>query len=239
MEELHGGSGRSGAPLPERVRALIYDFDDTIVESERINDRLFSDFLRTSCGIDLTPREQDLLYGFSWSGVFTWLQANRGLRETKDELWARFLEVKTAYLRVHRLRVASGLDRMLALGVPQAIVSGSTRAELAMMMENIAMPADAVRFILCDEDGGAGKPDPQGFLLALERLGTPATQTLVFEDSPAGIEAAHRAGMPVAFMAELASRDNAELADVRFGSFIDAWKWVRERIGEKDGASAP
>ena len=48
MVELDGGRGRSGVSLPERVVALIYDFDDTIVESERINYRLFSDFLRAS-----------------------------------------------------------------------------------------------------------------------------------------------------------------------------------------------
>jgi beta-phosphoglucomutase-like phosphatase (HAD superfamily) len=233
MENSEGGAFSGAAPSAAIIRALIYDFDDTIVESERINDALFSDYLRREHSVDLSPREQDFLYGFSWSGVFAWLKENRGLRTPKDEVWNRYLEVKREFLRGRTLRKASGFERMLALPVPQAIVSGSTREEIRMMLENIRMPADAVDFILCDEDGGAGKPDPEGFLRALDRFGVKANEALVFEDSPAGIEAAKRAGIPVAFVAELASRDNAALADMRFASFTAAWEWVRERIAPR------
>jgi beta-phosphoglucomutase-like phosphatase (HAD superfamily) len=224
---------RSSGPSAAAIRALIYDFDDTIVESERINDALFSDYLRREHSIDLSPSEQDSLYGFSWSRVFAWLKENRGLRTPKDAVWNRYLDVKREFLRGTTLRTASGFDRMLALPVPQAIVSGSTRDELRMMLDNIHMPVDAVDFILCDEDGGAGKPDPDGFLRALERFGVKPNEAMVFEDSPAGIEAAKRAGIPVAFVAELASRDNAAQADMRFPSFAEAWGWVRERLASR------
>ena len=140
--------------------------------------------------------------------------------------------MKREYLRGTKLRVATGLDRMLALPVPQAIVSGSTREEVMMMMDNIRLPADSVDFILCDEDVGRGKPDPEGFLRAVARLGVPAPETLVFEDSPAGIEAARRGGCAVAFVAELASRQNASLADMRFDSLLEAWQWVSARVKE-------
>jgi beta-phosphoglucomutase-like phosphatase (HAD superfamily) len=220
------------ARAPSRIRALIYDFDDTIVESERINDRLFSEFMRREHNIDLSQEELDYLYGFSWSGIFEWLGEHRGLRPSREEVWGRFLEIKREFLRGTTLRVATGLDQMLALPVPQAIVSGSTREEIRMMMDNIHMSADSVDFILCEEDGGAGKPDPEGFLRAIASIGVPAAEALVFEDSPAGIEAARRAGIAVAFIAELASRNNAALADLRFESFLDAWQWVNARIGE-------
>jgi beta-phosphoglucomutase-like phosphatase (HAD superfamily) len=217
---------------PSRIRALLYDFDDTIVESERINDRLFSEFLRREHNIDLSREELDYLYGFSWSGVFAWLGEHRGLRPSRGEIWGRFLEMKREFLRGTALRTATGLDRMLALPVPQAIVSGATREEVRMMMENIHLPADSVGFILCDEDVHAGKPDPEGFLCALARIGVPAAETLAFEDSPAGIEAARQAGITVAFVAELASRDNASLADMRFETFLEAWQWVNTRLAE-------
>ena len=217
---------------PSRIRALIYDFDDTLVESERINDRLFSEFLRHGHDIDLTREELDYLYGFSWSGVFEWLREHRGLRPAREEIWGQFLEMKREFLRGTKLRIAAGLDRMLALPVPQAIVSGATREEVRMMMENVRLSADSVDFILCDEDVGKGKPDPEGFLRAAARMKVPAAETLVFEDSPAGIEAARRGGFAVAFVAELASRDNAVLADIRFDSFVDAWQWVDSRVKE-------
>jgi beta-phosphoglucomutase len=220
---------------PSRIRALIYDFDDTLVESERINDRLFSEFLRGH-NIDLSQEELDYLYGFSWSGVFEWLAEHRGLRPSRREIWGQFVQMKREYLRGAKLRVATGLDRMLALPVPQAIVSGSTREEVTMMMENVSLPPDSVDFILCDEDVSKGKPDPEGFLRAVARLGVPAAETLIFEDSPAGIEAARRGGCAVAFVAELASRQNASLADMRFDSLLDAWQWVNARVKEPSQA---
>ncbi len=220
----------SGAP--SRIRGIIYDFDDTLVESERINDRLFSELLRREHDIDLSREELDYLYGFSWTGIFVWLKEQRGLRPSRGEVWSRFLDIKREFLRGTTLRAAAGLDRMLALPVPQAIVSGSTREEVQMMMENIHLAVDSVDFILCDEDVSAGKPDPEGFLRAVARMKVPAAETLVFEDSPAGIEAARSAGLAVAFVAELASRDNTLLADMHFESFVDAWQWVNARAVE-------
>jgi beta-phosphoglucomutase len=210
--------------------ALIYDFDDTIVESERFNDQLFSTVLRDDYGIALTREELDFLYGFAWSGVFAWLGEHRGLRASRAEVWRTFMDAKRRFFAGRTLRVATGIEKMFALPVPQAIVSGSTRAEIALMMDNIRMKQDVVRFILADEDCAHGKPDPEGYLLALDRLGVAAADAMVFEDSPAGIEAARRAGIPVAFIAELASRDSGSAADVRFPTFLAAWEALRARI---------
>jgi beta-phosphoglucomutase-like phosphatase (HAD superfamily) len=216
--------------IPAKIHAIIYDFDNTIVESERLNDTMFADLLRREYGVEITDEDRLLLYGFSWGGIFRWLQERRGFHVDRAEVWERFMETKRRFLAGHELRVASGLDRMLSLPVPKAIVSGSTREELHLMLENISIAANAVDFILSEEDGGIGKPDPAGFLHAIERFGVPAGDALVFEDSPAGIEAAHRAGIPVAFVAELASRDSSAQADLRFDSFIDAYPWVKARV---------
>lgn len=52
-----------------------------------------------------------------------------------------------------------------------------------------------------------GKPHPEVYLTAVERLGIPLEQCIVFEDSKAGIESALRAGMPVVGIASSHSRD--------------------------------
>jgi beta-phosphoglucomutase len=49
--------------------------------------------------------------------------------------------------------------------------------------------------LVAAEDVTAGKPDPQVFLTAAARLGSPPAHSIVVEDAPAGIEAARRAGM--------------------------------------------
>ena len=218
---------------------MIYDFDDTIVESERINDELFSGLLRREFSVDLSHAEQDLLYGFSWSGVFQWLRDNAGLRHSREEVWSRFTVMKRDYLSTHRLRTATGLDRMLALPAIHAIVSGSTRVELSTMMENIGLDPRRFQIVLSDDDIPRGKPEPDCYREALRLLGVQAGQALVFEDSAPGIEAAHRAGVPVAFVAELASRDNGASADYRFSTFRDVHDWAQSRVQARVADAGP
>ena len=51
--------------------------------------------------------------------------------------------------------------------------------------------------VLAAEDIPNHKPDPQGFLMAMERFDIPPERTVIFEDSPVGIEAAKRSGASV------------------------------------------
>ncbi len=215
--------------LPSRIRALIYDFDNTIVGTESINEELFNGLLREEFEVFLSPPEQEILHGLPWSGVFDWLDENRGLGGRRPAIWARFMQVKRELLGRRPPPVATGLDLMFALPVPQAIVTGSSREELEMVMEAVGMSPGGFAAILCDEDCARGKPDPEGYLRALGMLGVSAAEALVFEDSLPGIAAAHMAGIAVAFISELASRDRGSEADFRFESFRDAWEAVKDK----------
>ncbi len=53
------------------------------------------------------------------------------------------------------------------------------------------------RVLICAEDVVQGKPSPDVYLLAAHRLGVSPGQCIVFEDAPAGVQAAHAAAMPV------------------------------------------
>jgi HAD superfamily hydrolase (TIGR01509 family) len=219
--------------LPRRIRALIYDFDNTIVGTEWLNEDLFCSMLRDEFGIFLSPPEQEIIYGLPWSGVFTWLDRNRGLAGRRAEIWSRFMAVKRESLRRHAPPLATGLNLMLALPVPQAVVTGSSREELEMVMAAVGMHESSFAAVLCDEDCARGKPDPEGYLRALSRLGVPASDALVFEDSRPGITAARMAGIAVAFISELTSRDGGAEADVRFETFTEAWAAVKDRMGDE------
>jgi len=217
--------------LPVRIRALIYDFDNTIVGTETLNEGLFFTLLETEFDTLLTPLERETLHGMPWSGVFDWLAEHRGLGGRRPQVWARFMQVKREALRRRAPAVATGLDAMLALPVRQAIVTGSSREELEMVMEAIGLTERPFDAVLCDEDCARGKPDPEGYLRALERLQVPAGEALVFEDSRPGIAAARMAGITVAFISELASRDRGSDADIRFRDFAEAWEALKGRAG--------
>ena len=80
--------------------------------------------------------------------------------------------------------------------VPLAIASGAFAEEIGLGLE-LAGIAGLFSVVVAIDDVDRGKPDPEGYLLAAERLGFAAKDCLVFEDAPVGIVAALAAAMPV------------------------------------------
>ena len=80
--------------------------------------------------------------------------------------------------------------------VPVAVVSGAHRAEIEPALEAAGL-GDAFAVVVTTEDVERGKPDPAGYVLALERLGGPLgpEEVTVFEDTEAGVASAKTAGM--------------------------------------------
>jgi beta-phosphoglucomutase len=107
--------------------------------------------------------------------------------------------------RLYRERVADGSSvgpdvraavRFAAARVPVAVVSGAVRADIDLVLGAAGLDA-AVSVVVAAEDVRAGKPDPEGYLRALERLGGDLvpSDVLVLEDSEPGVLAAKAAGM--------------------------------------------
>lgn len=110
-------------------------------------------------------------------------------------------------IAAYRARVADGSTvgdpvreavRYAAARVPVGVVSGAARAEIEPVLAAAEL-RDAVSFVVASDDVRAGKPHPEGYLLALERLGgeVAAADVLVIEDTEAGVAAAKAAGMRV------------------------------------------
>jgi len=77
-------------------------------------------------------------------------------------------------------------------GVPCALVTMSYR-ELAEPVADLA-PEGAFQLLVCGDEVERGKPDPEPYLVAAERLGVDVTKCVAIEDSPAGIASARAAG---------------------------------------------
>jgi HAD superfamily hydrolase (TIGR01509 family) len=78
--------------------------------------------------------------------------------------------------------------------IPFAVVSGSTRESVVKSLEILGI-LDKFDTLVCAGDYAKGKPDPEPFLLAAERLGIDPARCLVFEDTEMGIQSATAAGM--------------------------------------------
>lgn len=86
------------------------------------------------------------------------------------------------------------LRRLQQRGRKIAIVSSTTRENVRVVLSSLGLEG-VFEAVVAEEDAPKGKPDPQGFLVAAEKLGVAAAECVVIEDAPGGVEAAKRAGM--------------------------------------------
>jgi len=86
------------------------------------------------------------------------------------------------------------LQRTIDMGYQRAVGSAAPPDNLDLVLDGLAL-RPYFQAIVGGADVSRGKPDPEIFLRAAERLGVPPESCVVFEDAPAGIEAARRAGM--------------------------------------------
>jgi beta-phosphoglucomutase len=104
------------------------------------------------------------------------------------------------------------ITRLYGMNIPLAVGSSGPP-------ENVMLVCDAMGWtskfsaIVTGADVSRGKPDPQVFLIAAQRLGMLPGKCTVIEDAPAGIEAAHRAGMQVVALIGSYTREALAKAD--------------------------
>lgn len=200
---------------------LIFDFDGVIVDSEPMHLEGFQQVL-AEVGIPLSREDYYTKYlGYDDHDCFATVLRDRG--RPVDEAIIRELTTRKTRL------VQQALERSIqplpgarelilsasAAKLPLAICSGALRDEIHIAARAVGVD-HCFATIVAARDVSAGKPDPQGYLLAIQRLrditGRPlsAARSIVIEDSPAGIEAGKRAGMAV--LAVATSYPPAQLA---------------------------
>ncbi len=106
--------------------------------------------------------------------------------------------------------VKTWLDRLVAAGIPRIIASSTHRLNITCTLDVIGL-SGYFPDIVSAEDVSHGKPDPEVFLMAAQRLGIAPARCVVLEDTHVGIEAARRAGMKV--IAVAGTHPGVSLAD--------------------------
>ena len=210
------------------LRALIFDFDGVVADSEPIH---FAMFRRVLAEIGLPMTETDYYehyVGYDDKGCFSAVLAAHGRPVSQpvvEDLIARKARVFLDHIKQH-LVVFPGVRELVRQAAARhrlAIASGALRHEIEFILEAAGIRKE-FEHITSAEDVRRGKPDPEGYLHALASLNrsTPPGQSslsagecLVIEDTIPGIRAAHGAGMKVLAVANTHAMEALIEADAR------------------------
>lgn len=138
----------------------------------------------------------------------------------------RIVDMLKQHERDMRYRLFDGVAELLAAlrqrGLRMAIVTSSNRAKMKHLFAQLPELEKAMDIVITDEDISRSKPDPEGYLLAAERLGIPAEECYIFEDSLNGLRAARAAGGVVVGVATTNPRKVVEeMSDITVDTLAD------------------
>ena len=188
-------------------RAVIFDFDGVITDSEVLHLRAFNKSL-AQFGIELTTKDYYQNYlGFSDFDCYKML-ITQGLLRIDEQQIADIIKRKSAIfeeLTKTEGRTIEGVHEFLKMleknNIPMAICSGSLLVEIELVLDEAHL-RHFFKAIVSAEQVRRGKPHPEGFLLALRKLNeddsqppVAADQCVVIEDSHWGLQAGKAAGM--------------------------------------------
>lgn len=202
----------AATPMAAALRAVIWDVDGTVAETERDGHRIaFNEALREHGApwqwdvahygalLRVTGGFERLLHDMQGrpeapASLVQREQLARAVHQRKNTLYAERVAAGHIHLRpgVRRL-----MDECTAAGVLLAIATTTSRSNVDALFASQFGERWIERFaaVVCAEDAPQKKPDAQAYLLALERLGLDASEAMAIEDSPNGLAAARAAGI--------------------------------------------
>jgi HAD superfamily hydrolase (TIGR01509 family) len=174
------------------VKAFIFDMDGVLIDSETVWQKRDTGFF----GKEVNEQIQDQLLGSTVQTIYK-LACAHGLVMPEDEFYRRYDELAISVYAEAKL--TAGLDQLLetleALEFKIGLVSSSPRLWIDYVLARIGN-REVFDYILSISDSPQlrSKPAPDGYIRAMNMLGSTPEQTIVLEDSNNGIAAAKASG---------------------------------------------
>jgi len=180
-----------------KARGVVFDLDGTLVDNMALHAEAFARFMTRRGLPPLDEAQRARLDGKRNTDIFPDLL---GRELPREELRAVSDEKESLYRELSRGRLAplAGLDRLLAIlaanGIPVAVATSGPAENVRHTLAELGL-AEQVTVIVRGDQVPRGKPHPDIFLAAADRIGVPPGECVAFEDSPMGVAAARAAGM--------------------------------------------
>lgn len=188
------------------LRAVVFDMDGLMLDSERIAQKAWQQ-ASSEAGHDLPDEVFSRVVGRTMSDIRLEIAAIFGRNFPLDVIYQRKQALVEEYLNNEGLPQKPGLiellERVVRCGLKVAVASSSTCEVIERSLRIAGISAGYFDAMVGGDEVINGKPAPDIFLLAADVLGVAAENCLVLEDSNAGVQAAHAAGMLVLMIPDI------------------------------------
>lgn len=206
------------------VKGLIFDFDGLIVDTEvplfNVYRELFNQY-----GFPYTYKNWWNTIGAGPSGDDPAVDLAELINQPEKADGFRDFAEKRAKELIKQSPALPGVPEFIQqahdINLRLAVASSSSRDWVVSFLQHLSL-FDYFDFVLTSNDVEKVKPNPELYLLALDKMGISASEAIVFEDSPNGIKAAKAAGIYcVAIPNDITREMPIQIADQIVGSFLD------------------
>ncbi len=190
-------SGKVTASGKAVIRAILFDMDGVLIDAKDWHYDALNDCLALF-GLEISRDEHLAIYdGLPTRKKLQLLSRVRGLPVGLHEFINDLKQRRTLEMTLERCRPTFqhqyALSRLKREGFALAVCSNSVRQTVQAMMEQAAL-SQYLDVYLSNEDVGKPKPDPEIYLLAMQRLGVRPSECLIVEDNEHGLQAARASG---------------------------------------------
>ncbi len=209
------------------IKAVIFDMNGVLVNDEPLHEQAFIEAFQKH-GTQITLEDyQELFAGKTdKEGIRAAIERFGLSRDGENSL---IQEKEQAYFRLapgQLIPIEGVVDfvKKVKEKFTVALVTSATRGEVEMILKALNLQNDFA-LVITAEDISRGKPHPEPYLLAAQRLKLSPEECIVIEDSPAGVRSAQSAEMRVIAITTTHTRDELAKSDWIYDSFA--------KIGEK------
>lgn len=214
----------------EKLKALLFDFDGTLVNSEKFHFEMMNDFLKPYNGSVSWEEYVEVFMGVPFSKNTPMLVERFDLPMSPTAL----VELSTKHIEnaahAHPITPMPGVVEVLdqLKGMRKAIVTGSGRKSVTKSVDTLGW-SDQFEFWVTFDDVERSKPDPESYLQAIEKLGVEKEEVVVFEDTENGTKSAKAAGLTcLSIQQSVGYHPRLIEADEIFTSMDEAMDYLRE-----------
>jgi HAD superfamily hydrolase (TIGR01509 family) len=203
-----------GEETPFKPRGVIFDMDGLMLDTERpaidawvrscreLGLDVDGELAARTIGVD-EPTTRAMLFE-ALGQDFPYEKSRQGMRRfMMEEVERNGIPQKPGLIPL--------LDHLAARRIPLAVATSTERRIAEWKLEKGGI-RERFTLIICGDEIKRGKPAPDIFLKAQEKLGIPASECIGFEDSPAGLKALYAAGIKSVFIKDMLEPPEAVLA---------------------------